>query len=40
MAISELRNGDVDKAFHPHHGHGGGRECERDPFPELEALFL
>lgn len=40
MAISELRNGDVDKVFRQHHGHGGGRECERDPFPAPAPLFL
>ena len=40
MAVSELQNGGAGKAFHQHHGRGGGHVCERDPFPAPEILFL
>ena len=40
MAVNELQNGGAGKAFHQHHGRGGGHVCERDPFPAPETLFL
>ncbi len=40
MEAGESQNVCVYKVFHPHHGHGGGRGCELDRFPALEALFL
>ena len=41
MAVSGLQNGGAGKAFHQHHGRGGGHDVgERDPFPAPETLFL
>ena len=40
MEADELQSVCVDRAFHPHHGRGGGRENERDLNPGYEALFF
>lgn len=40
MEVDESQSVCVDKAFHPHHGRGGGHGCEPDLNPEYVVLFL
>ena len=40
MEVDESQSVCVDKAFHPHHGRGGGHECVLNQVQGFEVLFF